>query len=587
MKYYGSYSEINMSQKYAVKEADEYINYSGGYTDMDASYIREISLLYILRDRSNYIIEIRDSDPEKLQFSMDKYEFSLLYYLELNKNLDYITIKRIIYQIVLGLKHLENNNILHRDIKPDNILIDSDLNVRIIDFGISCYNWKHMEDFDRTQTLYYRSPEAFLYLENKSEDFSKMDIWSLGLILVDIIRGYNNRMSFFDDNGGQLGSILYYLFISYDIINDNTKQVILDNFNRIREKYNVPIFILLSKYQLGDLIDVSFKGKHFTNEDAIEIYHKLYNLLVNNIYGMFYNNKIQQKCIQQKEGFTPQYSFGQQQGGFIQQQSFGQQQLFVQQQGGFTQPSQCLEETYFNPILREILMFDPKNRISLTDLMNHELFYDIRDNYIYTEYEKYNSKPTKRLDILLLMQTERDVIFNNLLNIFENHDNFQYIHFINAIHIIDMYSCLNIEFIKKNKYPVIRKHNLKPFYIACLLISLKLYRYMEEYDFDYIDDRREDYLIEIFDESVTHDIMGKITNLEIDIVSALKYNLYIPKSLFTDTENLNIRCNYIHILRDANYVNYSYKELIDLVNIDSLITDDERIIRLVSKITNK
>jgi serine/threonine protein kinase len=45
-----------------------------------------------------------------------------------------------IAEIILALKYLHNNNILYRDLKPDNVLIDFDGHIKLADFGLSKEN---------------------------------------------------------------------------------------------------------------------------------------------------------------------------------------------------------------------------------------------------------------------------------------------------------------------------------------------------------------------------------------------------------------------------------------------------------------
>ena len=89
---------------------------------------------------------------------------------------------KYIYQIISGLKCLFESKIIHRDIKPHNILL-SDNTVKISDFGFA----KTFNDNDLISTFcgspLYMAPEIL----KLKEYTNKADIWSLGVILYEIV----------------------------------------------------------------------------------------------------------------------------------------------------------------------------------------------------------------------------------------------------------------------------------------------------------------------------------------------------------------------------------------------------------------
>jgi len=97
-------------------------------------------------------------------------------------------VKKIFYRIVQGVQHLHHINIVHRDIKDENILIRDDDTVEIIDFGSSALV-KEGKKFDKfCGTGGYAAPEV---LSGQKYDGPPQDIWSLGILLYTMIYGSN------------------------------------------------------------------------------------------------------------------------------------------------------------------------------------------------------------------------------------------------------------------------------------------------------------------------------------------------------------------------------------------------------------
>lgn len=102
-------------------------------------------------------------------------------------------IKYILYQILEGVEYMHNQkNILHRDIKASNILIDSNGKVKIADYGLARYfsnkDFKLKKLYtNKVVTLWYRAPELFFGEYNYREG---VDIWAIGILFWQLIIGY-------------------------------------------------------------------------------------------------------------------------------------------------------------------------------------------------------------------------------------------------------------------------------------------------------------------------------------------------------------------------------------------------------------
>eukprot|EP00474_Spongospora_subterranea_P002277 CRZ02735.1 hypothetical protein [Spongospora subterranea] len=72
-------------------------------------------------------------------------------------------IKYYLHEILVGLRYLHANHVMHRDIKASNILINNNGSVRIADFGLARFTDVRCQEYtNRVVTMWYRPPELFL-----------------------------------------------------------------------------------------------------------------------------------------------------------------------------------------------------------------------------------------------------------------------------------------------------------------------------------------------------------------------------------------------------------------------------------------
>lgn len=141
---------------------------------------------YFPQEKNNcFFFVLEFIDGENLQDMLNRYE---------NKK-EYISqdlIMKIIKGALNGLSYLHKNNILHRDVSLDNIMIEKNTNnIKITDFGLSAY---YQENFYQLKSVVgrktYVCPEiyhAHANKQNRANYSSKCDIFSLGVVMFKLM----------------------------------------------------------------------------------------------------------------------------------------------------------------------------------------------------------------------------------------------------------------------------------------------------------------------------------------------------------------------------------------------------------------
>ncbi|CAG8756447.1 27706_t:CDS:10, partial [Racocetra persica] len=147
--------------------------------------IREISLLKELKHAN--IVRLYDvlHTEKKLTLVFEYLDSDLKKFLDTyGGDLDVLTIKQLMYQLLKGIAFCHEHRVLHRDLKPQNLLINKKCELKLADFGLARAFGIPVRSYSHeVVTLWYRAPDVLMGSRQYS---TSIDVWSAGCIFAEM-----------------------------------------------------------------------------------------------------------------------------------------------------------------------------------------------------------------------------------------------------------------------------------------------------------------------------------------------------------------------------------------------------------------
>ncbi|XP_063405347.1 serine/threonine-protein kinase MARK2-like [Mytilus trossulus] len=224
-------------------------------------------------------------------------------YLCMKKFLPEFECRKFARQLVSAVDHLHRSNIVHRDLKLENFLLDKDLNLKIIDFGLSNVFYGDSSLVTQCGSPAYAAPEIF----SNQKYGPAVDIWSVGVCLYAMLVG---ALPFIPDSPNNLSQLHSLLLkgceipdgLSQECADILTRMLTADDRKRIKmdalmihpwllDSHDLPVQKYPTVSQLGPLVPQSAVMNYMTkmfNFHESDIIFSLHERKVNSVAATYH-----------------------------------------------------------------------------------------------------------------------------------------------------------------------------------------------------------------------------------------------------------------------------------------------------------
>jgi cyclin-dependent kinase 7 len=176
-------TQLSTNREVAIKE----IKTEGFKDGLDMSAIREVKYLQELKHKNIIeLIDVFSDSQQNLNLVLEVLPGDLEKVLR-DKNIVIggVDVKRWLLMILRGVYHCHRNGILHRDLKPNNLLMDPSGNLKIADFGLArSLDQPNEKLTSNVVTRWYRSPELLFGARHYT---AAVDVWAVGAIFAEMM----------------------------------------------------------------------------------------------------------------------------------------------------------------------------------------------------------------------------------------------------------------------------------------------------------------------------------------------------------------------------------------------------------------